>query len=161
LERNPTMKQIFLDRNENRYGPAPLCLDVLSSVDKETLFDYPRDFKQGHYSVLSQRLSEIHGVDEKRIVLGYGCEDGLKQAVHHGLRPGERCFVPSASWWYYRAIADEVDGVTIEYPVIEHPTAYRFDVDALKELHTKVRARIVLISAPNNPTGNPFPEERL
>jgi hypothetical protein len=53
------------------------------------------------------------------------CEDILKQAVHHAIRPGERCFIPSASWWYYRAIADEVEGVartvTGEAPDGERP----------------------------------------
>src|SRR5829696_357676 len=128
------MKQSLLDRNENRYGPARGCLEVLRTVAAQELHDYPRDFQRGHYSALSQRLSELHGVDEKRIVLGYGCEDVLKQAVHHWLRPGERCFVPSASWWYYRSIADEVDGVTVEYPLLERPTLYRFDVDALFQM---------------------------
>jgi histidinol-phosphate aminotransferase len=161
MTRQPIRKQILLDRNENHYGPAPACLETLRSIESELLFDYPRDFKHGYYSALSLRLAEIHGVDENRIILGYGCEDILKQAVHHALRPGERCFIPSASWWYYRAIADEVEGVTIEYPIIESPTTYQFDVDALKALHQKTSARIVLISSPNNPTGNIFPTARL
>lgn len=155
------MKEILLDRNENRYGPAPACFEALRGATAELLHDYPRDFQKGYYSELSRRIADNHGVDEKRVILGYGCEDILKQAVHHALRPGERCFIPSASWWYYNAIAAEVDGVTIEYPIIEKATHYAFDVDALKALHDKTKARVVLISSPNNPTGNRFPTERL
>ena len=155
------MQNILLDRNENHYGPAPACLDLLRTLPAETLFNYTRDFKRGYYSALSQRLAELHDVDEKRIVLGYGCEDILKQAVHHWLRPGERCFVPAASWWYYGAIADEVEGVTIKYPLIETETEYRYDIDHLKELHRNNRARILLVASPNNPTGNLFEPDRL
>jgi histidinol-phosphate aminotransferase len=155
------LEPVLLDRNENRYGPAPGCRALLREVGPELLFNYTRDFQKGYYSALSQRLAELHGVEEKRVVLGYGCEDLLKQAVHHWVRPGERCLIPSASWWYYRAIADEVDGVTVEYPVHETPTSYLHDVDAMVELHKKSRARLLLIATPNNPTGNAFPTERL
>ncbi|HEY6065902.1 MAG TPA: aminotransferase class I/II-fold pyridoxal phosphate-dependent enzyme, partial [Thermoanaerobaculia bacterium] len=155
------MKPILLDRNENRYGPAPDCLAVLKDAGPELLFNYTRDFQQGYYSDLSRRLAEIHGVPEKRLVLGYGCEDVLKQAIHHWLRPGDRCLIPSASWWYYRSVADEVGGVTIQYPIVEEPTSYRYDVEALLRIQRETPARVLLISSPSNPTGNRFPAERL
>ncbi len=155
------MQPILLDRNENHYGPPPECIQILRDLGPELLFNYTRDFKKGYYSALSRRLAEIHDVDEKRIVLGYGCEDILKQAVHHWLRSGERCFVPSASWWYYGAIAEEVDGITVQYPMIGGETTYRYGIEELKELHDEHRARVLLISSPNNPTGNVFPRERL
>jgi histidinol-phosphate aminotransferase len=155
------MIPILLDRNENRYGPAPQCLAVLRQATPELLFNYTRDFQKGFYSELSRKLAETHGVSEKRVVLGYGCEDLLKQAVHHWLRPGDRCLIPSASWWYYRSIADEVGGLTVEYPIVEHPTTYSYDVDALLRIQRENPVRVLLISSPNNPTGNVFPRERL
>src|SRR5262245_53869826 len=102
------MKRILLDRNENHYGPAPECLDVVREAESELLSSYTRDFERGHYSELSNRIAEQLGVPERRVVLGYGCEDVLKQAVHHYVRAGDTVFVPSASWWYYNAIAGEV-----------------------------------------------------
>ena len=155
------MRKVLLDRNENHYGPAPACENVLKNLSVDLLYDYSRDFQRGHYSSLSERLAELLRVDENRIVLGYGCEDLLKQAIHHFLRPGERCFIPSASWWYYGSIADEVRGTTIKYPIVERQDDYVFDVDALMRLHAKMPARVLLISSPNNPTGNTFPRERL
>ena len=155
------MTPILLDRNENRYGPAPECLAALREAEPELLFNYTRDFQRGFYSALSRKLAAMHGVPEKRLVLGYGCEDLLKQAIHHWLRPGERCLIPSASWWYYRSIADEVGGVTAEYPIVEGPAGYAYDIEALKRIQRETPARILLISSPNNPTGNRFPSSRL
>ncbi len=145
---------ILFDRNENRFGPAPACLEVLRQADAELLFNYTRAFLQGNYSDLSVRLSEMHGVAEDRIILGYGCEDILKQAVHYFLKPGRTILIPAASWWYYTAIADEVGGVTVQFPLIEKPTTYEFDVDALIAMKAEHDPGMVLIASPNNPTGN-------
>ncbi|MEO8191035.1 MAG: aminotransferase class I/II-fold pyridoxal phosphate-dependent enzyme [Acidobacteriota bacterium] len=155
------MTPILLDRNENRYGPAPECLAALREASPDLLFNYTRDFQRGVYSALSERLAEMHGVPEKRVLLGYGCEDLLKQAVHHWVRSGERCLIPSASWWYYRSIADEVGGVTVEYPIVEEPTTYSYDLEALTRIAREKPAPLLLISSPNNPTGNRFPASRL
>lgn len=152
---------VLFDRNENRFGPAPACLDVLRKADTELLYNYTRAFQQGHYSDLSVRLGLMHGVSEQRIILGYGCEDILKEAVHHFLAPGRTVLIPSASWWYYKAIADEVGGETAEYPLVEEPTTYRFDVDALIAMRATHAPGLVLIASPNNPTGNAIPREDL
>ena len=145
---------ITLDRNENRYGPAPACRAALRDLDPALLSSYSRDFQAGSYSRLSRRLGDIHRVAEQRIILGYGCEDILKEAVHHFVRPGDVILVPSASWWYYRAVADEVGGVTVEYPLVETPTVYRYDLEGLLALRDRVPVRMLLIATPNNPTGN-------
>ncbi|MEZ4388002.1 MAG: histidinol-phosphate transaminase [Candidatus Krumholzibacteriia bacterium] len=145
---------LFLDRNENRFGPAPGCLDVLREASPDLLHSYTRAFQRGAYSDLSVRLGELHGVAEARIILGYGCEDILKQAVHHFLPPGGTILIPSASWWYYKAIADEVNGVTVTFPLVENDEAFEFDVEALIGLKATHGPGLVLIASPNNPTGN-------
>ncbi|MCP4291742.1 MAG: histidinol-phosphate aminotransferase family protein [bacterium] len=152
---------ILFDRNENRYGPSPACMSVLQNADKELLFNYTRAFQQGNYSELSVRLSEMHQVAEKRVILGYGCEDILKEAVHYFLDKGRTILIPSASWWYYTAIADEVGGITKQFPLVETPETYEFDVDALIALKEEHNPGIVLIASPNNPTGNVLSREGL
>lgn len=152
---------ILFDRNENRFGPAPGCLQVLRDADPELLFNYTRAFQQGSYSDLSARLAQLHGVSERRIILGYGCEDILKEAVHHFLKPGRAILIPSASWWYYNAIAAEVGGATVHYPLVEREDHYEFDIEtliALKEAHDP---GLVFIASPNNPTGNVIGREDL
>jgi histidinol-phosphate aminotransferase len=145
---------VLFDRNENRYGPAPACLDVLRHADRELLFNYTRAFESGYYSDLSARLGQLHGVEESRIILGYGCEDILKQTVHHFLARGRKILIPAASWWYYKAIADEVGGVTVEFPLKASATHYEFDVAALLRMRRTEDPGLVLIASPNNPTGN-------
>jgi len=74
--------------------------------------------------------------------------------VQHFLLKGDSLLVPSASWWYYRAVADEVEGVTVEYPLRETPTRYVYDLEALAALRRTPRLKLLLLASPNNPTGN-------
>lgn len=150
-----------LDRNENRYGPAPRCFEALRQIDVERLSRYTRDFEPGFASPLAARLAELHGVEANRIVLAYGAEDLLKQAIRHFIRPGDRCLVPSASWWYYRKVAGEVGGQTVDYPLLEDGSAYRYDLPALSRALSGQPTPVALIASPNNPTGNPFPVRNL
>lgn len=129
---------ILLDRNENRYGPAPACLDVLRNADPE-----------------------LHGLDEQQIIIGYGCEDLLKQAVHHFLAPGRTILIPQASWWYYRAVADEVRGVTVAFPMTTTATRYEYDIESLLRLRETVDPALVLLASPNNATGNAIDRDDL
>ena len=66
---------IYLDRNENQYGPAPACFDALRNIDKIELYEYSRDFSRGVKSRLSERLAKDFGIDEKNVMVGFGGED--------------------------------------------------------------------------------------
>jgi histidinol-phosphate aminotransferase len=145
---------IYLDRNENQYGPSPACLEKLSTADFRELSDYSRDFMMGFKSCLSERLAKEYGVNEKNVILGYGGEDLLKQAVHCYVHKGDKIMIPSYSWWYYKKIADEVEGTKVEYPIVEGKDSFYFDIDGIINVYNTHKPKLVLISSPNNPTGN-------
>ncbi len=143
------------------YGPAPACFKVLRSLGLTELSLYSRDFLRGVKSILSERLASELNVPESQVLLGEGSEDLLKQSVHCYLGPGDRILCPAQSWWYYQALASEVGGETVTYPLAHGEDAYAFDVDEMVSLYQKVSPRIVLIASPNNPTGNSLPDDQL
>ena len=145
---------IFLDRNENQYGPAPACYRILRRSNKNTLKDYSRDFARGVVSVLSERLAKDYGIDEKKIVLGYGSEDILKEAVQCYINKGDKIMIPSCSWWYYKKIADEAEGENIQYPIVEGESSFNYDIEGMLKIYEEHKPKLVLISSPNDPTGN-------
>lgn len=152
---------LYLDRNENLYGPAPKCFEVLKNISLNELSIYSRDFTRGVKSALSERLAAEHGIAEDRILLSEGSEDMLKQAVHCYLGPGEKILCPDQSWWYYRAVAAEVGGETITSRLRETGNTFSYDVDEMIALYQKTSPRVVLIASPNNPTGNSFRDTDL
>jgi histidinol-phosphate aminotransferase len=158
---NMAEETIYLDRNENNYGPAPACFAALKSTGFESLSWYSKDFARGVKSTLSERLATEFEVPEKIILLGYGGEDLLKQAVHCYLSKNETIMIPTHSWWYYKSIADEKGGITIEYPMVPGQDAFLYDVDSLIKLAARHRPRLILISSPNNPTGNTLDRDGL
>lgn len=152
---------IHLDRNESQYGPAPACYEALRNIDLKTFSEYSRDFARGVKSPLSERLAKDYEIDEKDIMLGYGGEDILKQAVHCYLAKGNKIMIPSYSWWYYKKIADEKEGVKIEYPIVEGEDTFYYDMEGMLKLYEMHKPKMVLISSPNNPTGNRLEKDEL
>jgi len=65
-------EMIYLDRNENNYGPAPKCYEVLKNIDFRRLSWYTRIYEKKSKGELSQRLAKEYNFPEKNIVMGYG-----------------------------------------------------------------------------------------
>ena len=75
---------MYLDRNENLYGPAPKCFDVLRSIGMKELSLYSRDFQRGVKSLLTERLAADLKIPEQQILLSEGSEDMLGEVHRHG-----------------------------------------------------------------------------
>ena len=144
----------YLDRNENQYGPAPLCFKALRKKNFKKLSEYSRDFSRGVKSRLTERLAADFGINEKNVMLGFGGEDILKQTVHCYIHKGDKIMIPSYSWWYYKKIADEVEGLKVEYPIVEGEDSFYYDIEGMLKIYEEEKPKLVLISSPNNPTGN-------
>lgn len=153
----------YLDRNEFNFAPSQLVIDTIRNFDLGKFCFYTRIYDQGKKSIFSVFLSELFGIEEKRVILGYGAEDILKNAVHYFLTKGSnnKMLIPKFSWWYYKSIADEVDGVTVQYPVYESGDSFCYDMEGLRKMIVEEHPRILLIASPNNPTGNGLTPEQL
>ena len=152
---------LYLDRNENHFGPAPEIYSIIKETDPELLTTYSRDYTRGIKSRLSAELGNAFGVSEKQVLLGYGSEDLLKQIVHCYLKPGDVMMVPQYSWWYYKAVANEVHGHVVEYPVHINRNTFAYDIDEIAAAIRKEKPTLLFFSSPNNPTGNSLAESHL
>jgi histidinol-phosphate aminotransferase len=65
--------------------------------------------------------------------------------------------VPAYSWWYYKKIASEVGGLSVEFPMTVGEDRFQYDLPAMREVYVRERPSVVFISSPNNPTGNSLP----
>jgi histidinol-phosphate aminotransferase len=148
---------IYLDRNENQFGPAPECYSILQNATKKEISNYSRDFMRGVKSILSETLARQYDLPEPSVLLSYGSEDMLKQIVHCYLAGNETMMVPKHSWWYYKSVAGEVGGKVIEYPMHADEARFYYEMDEIVSLVRNVKPRIMLLASPNNPTGNSLP----
>lgn len=153
----------FLDRNEFNFEPSEEVKNAIKNFDLKKLCFYTRIYDEGKKSIFSVYLSELYDIDERQVVLGYGAEDLLKKAVHFFLTEGgsKTMLIPKFSWWYYKSIASEVSGTTLQYPVYEDGDTFSYDFDGLKAMIDDVRPKILLVASPNNPTGNALSIEEM
>ena len=142
----------YLDRNEFNFDPSQKVVEAIKNFDPKTLCFYTRIYDEGKKSVISVKVSEIYGVPEEQVLLTYGGEDMLKNAIHYFLsinsqngakEPNTKILIPEFSWWYYNRVASECGGTFEMYPLHELEDTFAYDIDE-----------------PNNPTGNGLtPEE--
>lgn len=147
----------YLDRNEYDYDVAPLVAQALNDFNPNELCTYSRWFQQGIKSELSHHIAEMYNIPEQNVILGYGGEDILKGAIHCFLtqeNQNKKILIPTFSWWYYKSIADEVDGETIMFPLYEDGYEFKYHIDEIKRIAAEEKPSIVLLASPNNPTGN-------
>lgn len=154
----------YLDRNEFNFTPSQNVTDAIKNFDIKKLAFYTRIYDQGKKSIFSDFLSKQYNINEKQIILGYGAEDLLKMAVHFFLTQedgNKTMFIPKFSWWYYKSIADEVNGKTMQYPVYETDDSFAYDFEGLRKMIEKENPKILLVASPNNPTGNGLTPDEL
>lgn len=146
----------YLDRNEFNFEPAPKVVEAVRTFDPKTLCFYTRIYDQGKKSIVSVRLSEIYGIDESRVLLTYGGEDMLKNAIHYFLMAGDnkKILIPEFSWWYYSRVASECGGTFEMYPLHEQEDTFAYDIDEVTAYTNRIHPRMLLLASPNNPTGN-------
>ena len=151
----------YLDRNEFNFEPSQKVLEAVKNFDPKDLCFYTRIYDQGKKSVISVRVSEIYGVPEEQVLLAYGGEEILKNAIHYFLMEGQNktILIPQFSWWYYNKVASECGGTFEMYPLHETDDTFAYDVDEVIEYTNRIHPRMLLLASPNNPTGNSLTSE--
>jgi histidinol-phosphate aminotransferase len=102
-----------------------------------------------HATGVRRLLSERHGVDPERIVMGNGCAELLQSAVLFLVGRGDEMLMPWPSYPLYPLLATHAGA---------RPVAC--DRSALLE-NAGERTRAVVICNPNDPTGDYLPSQRL
>ena len=87
----------YLDRNEFNFEPSPEVIEAIRNFDLGKLCFYTRIYDQGKKSILSVYLSELYGLPEEQVILGYGAEDLLKPCTTSSPTAAARpCSYPSS-----------------------------------------------------------------
>lgn len=159
--------RINLSHNENHVGPTDAAVAALHGLTGRDLACYSPSFAASTTSPLTLDLARRSGIPPHHVALGYGAEPLLQAALRDHVAPGQVIALPSASWPHYRTLAAAARASVVTYPVVEGrdrdtgQPAWVVDVDALLALRRTTDVRVLLVASPANPTGNPFPADRL
>lgn len=143
--------KLLLNRNEVIQGPSPKCLDVLKNFPPEKIAFY---FDGYFGSVLIPKLSKIFSFPEQQIVIGYGLED-IFRIIFDSLKPETDVVLTHELHYTYYDKYLNFKNIKLEnFKLVENQKEFSFDIDDCLEKIQKVKPKVVLITSPNNPTGN-------
>lgn len=131
---------VLLNANENPYPPAG---------DGGLLLNrYP----DPQPAALKRRLAEVYGVDESRLLITRGSDEGIDLLTRVFCRAGcDRVLVCPPCFGMYALSARVQNAEVIAAPLIEVDGAWQIDRQAIEQAPA---CRLYFLCSPNNPTGN-------
>ncbi len=145
----PVDRIVKLDANENPYGPHPA---VREAAARAAFHIYP-DPGQAR---LRAAIARYAGVDPSQVVAGSGADDIIDVLIRLVAPPA--VVIPAPTFGMYRFLAKIMRAQPIE--VARRPN-FDLDVVAIRQAAAQHEARIVFLTHPNNPTGNPLNRAEL
>lgn len=143
--------------NENPFDlPAELKAAVLQHLAERPWSRYSgfRPYE------LIRRTAQFHGVDPAQVVVGNGSSDVLRVALSAILGPGDAMVVPSPTFMVYHRYCRFQGAEVLAVPLsMEEGFALPTD-DIILKARTN-QAKLVVICAPNNPTGTVYAADEL
>ncbi|HEV3189397.1 MAG TPA: aminotransferase class I/II-fold pyridoxal phosphate-dependent enzyme [Polyangiaceae bacterium] len=145
LERRSGRKlRLRLGANEGLFGPSPRVRDEMqAAVEQVGLYGDPES------AALRQELARVHGVAIENIVVTCGIDDLLGLAVRAFVEPGASSVTSLGAYPTFNYHVLGFGGQLHRVPYAE----YHNDLAALAGTARRVRARLVYLANPDNPTG--------
>ncbi len=146
-----TQRRRLLNRNEIVQGPSPAALAALRNFPAEEANFY----YDGYYgSALAKELSKKFRIPADRIIVGYGAENIL-DTLFDRLDPAkDAVLVNELHFDYYNVRLTARDVRIHEFRLVEDEREFRFDIDDCIAKIRSFRPKLILVTSPNNPTGN-------
>ena len=147
-----------LQWNENPFDyPADLKEEVLQRLANAQWSRYPLGFRA--YDLMAA-LAAHWSVTPEMVVVGHGSSDVIRLVCAAVLRAGDHVVMPSPTFLLYKRNAHIQDAVVHEV-ALSPDDDFALPVDDLIVCARTNQAKLVVICAPNNPTGTVYAQADL
>lgn len=140
---NPSITPVFLDHNENAYGPSEKVRAALAEAPS-LANRYPRN----EYDALRNKLAALYLVKEDHVLLACGSSEILRVAASALLASGKRLVQALPTYPTLGKFARDLGADVVEVPLTK---LYEHDLDSMLK-RVDARTSLVYICNPNNPT---------
>jgi histidinol-phosphate aminotransferase len=149
-EQNP--EAVKLNTNEGAYPPSASAMSVLTALSEDKLRLYP--------DPVSRRLREAaaarYGVSADQVLAGNGSDDCLTILYRTFLDAGERVACPWPTYGLYEQLATIQGAKLVTTPFKQVGSRWELPADL-----AKLRAKMLILANPNNPSGTLVPVDEL
>jgi histidinol-phosphate aminotransferase len=140
-------KGIRLDQNLNPLT-NPAGRRAMAHLNLKQLSQYPT------YEELEETLAARFGVSPQEVIIGDGSDELLGLAFKAFIDPGERVAIPTPTYELYEFLARANLATLVKVPLSSN-----FDLNP--NAFEAANPKLVIISRPNNPTGNLFSKAKV
>jgi histidinol-phosphate aminotransferase len=120
------------------------------SLGHRALSRYPA----GGSRPLVQALAAHYGVPPAAVFINAGACAVLNSVFSLCTNAGASAILPSPTWSYYHDVLGGLGVHCVEIPQRREPGRYRYDAGAIAAQAARIGATLVVLTSPNNPTGN-------
>jgi histidinol-phosphate aminotransferase len=142
---------VKLDANENPYGASPLVAEALSRCRAWERYPDP------DWNELRCLIGDYLKVDPDGVICTVGGDELLDLLGRLFLEANDEVIDCPPSFVMYPAVAAYHRA---RYVSVPRDAEFRIDVSAVEAAVTN-RSKLIFVCSPNNPTGNPTPEEDI
>jgi histidinol-phosphate aminotransferase len=105
--------------------------------------------------VLRSRLAEMYAVDESRLLITRGSDEGIDLLTRVFCRPGQDAIIECSPCFGMYRIAATIQGARVIDVPRQADNGFRIDFDKLERvINEQADTRLVFLTSPNNPTGD-------
>ncbi len=147
---------IKLDQNENPFGfPEPLLEEFWQRVKSRPWARYP-DF---HHEELTAALADYNRLSPGQILVGNGSNALIQALLMVTVSRGVSVVIPQPTFSLYKLIVQILSGLVLEVRL--NRWDFSLPVDRVLEEANRMRARMIILCSPNNPTGAAYPQQQI
>lgn len=144
-----------LHANESPWNWMKDYMGEIQEAVARTAFNH---YPEGSSLELRRALSSYAGAPAENIVMGSGSDELIKMAAEIFLSPGDTVVIHTPTFSEYD-VAARICSATV-YGVPSAPD-FSIDIDAIIEKVNAVKAKMVFLCVPNNPTGTVISREQV
>jgi len=150
----PIEQLVKLDANENPYGPSPRALAAMAGGHRPMVHIYP----DPEHTRLRAALADYTGQPVERILCGAGADELIDLILRLCIAPGDTLIDCPPTFGMY-SFDTSVNGGRVA-TVVRRPD-FSLDLEGIERAAAATGAKILFLTAPNNPTGNLLPPADL
>ena len=148
----PVERIVKLDANENPYGPLPEAVEALARYPHFHVYPDPRQ------SMLRDALGAFIGVPAAHVLPGQGADELLDSLCRLFLAPGDTVVNAPPTFGMYGFDARLAGARVVDIPRGED---FTLDVEAIAAAAETLRAKLLFLASPNNPSGGWLDDDAL
>jgi histidinol-phosphate aminotransferase len=142
--------RIKINQNENPYEvPAEIKDEVLSRLSKTSWCRYPPFVPKD----LHRALAQHYGVDSDWVLAGNGSNEVLYATLAVCLQLGDSVVIPVPTFTLYSLLSRVFSAQVHSVPLLPD---MGIDPGAIIETADRVKAKVICLCSPNNPTGRQY-----